>query len=49
MPVFSNGCVFQPAQPVQPQNSQLEEAVLAESFLLSVKNAAKPGIQIDGA
>jgi hypothetical protein len=34
--------------PVQAQNSQIEEAVLAESFLLSVKNAARPGIQIGG-
>ncbi len=34
--------------PVQPRGGQIEEAVLAESFLLSVKSAARPGIQIDG-
>lgn len=33
--------------PVQHQNSYGEEAGLAESFLLSVKNAANPGLGLD--
>ena len=34
--------------PVQPSNDQLEQASLAESFVLSVKSAAKRGIGLDG-
>jgi hypothetical protein len=30
--------------PAQPQNNRPEQAVLAESFVLSVKSAAKPGM-----
>jgi hypothetical protein len=30
--------------PAQPQNNMSEQAVLAESFVLAVKNAAKPGM-----
>ena len=32
----------------QPQDSQPEQAVLAESFVLSVKNTARPGLGWDG-
>ena len=32
----------------QPQSSRSEETVLAESFVLSVKSAAKPGLGWDG-
>jgi hypothetical protein len=32
----------------QPQNSQPEQAALAESFVLSVKSVARPGLGWDG-
>jgi hypothetical protein len=33
--------------PSQPQSGMPEQAVLAESFVLSVKSAAKPGLALD--
>jgi hypothetical protein len=33
--------------PAKPQNNRPEQAVLAESFVLSVKSAAKPGLVLD--
>jgi hypothetical protein len=40
---------FQPMNlvSVQPKDDIPEHAVLAESFVLSVKNAAKPGLGLD--
>jgi hypothetical protein len=32
--------------PVQMRDEQPDQAALAESFLLSVKNAAKPGVSL---
>jgi hypothetical protein len=34
--------------PYQPPNDQREQAALAESFVLSVKQAARPGLGLDG-
>ena len=33
--------------PAQPQSGTPEQAVLAESFVLSVKSATRPGVKMD--